>query len=93
MSGVFLCSGQHKGGLLRMLFTLRKLPYKAILFVDDHGKHTQRMQDAWKGRGVELVTYRYARLDDQVKRFGESDKSEVTAQWNKLGDAIRSIFR
>ena len=92
MSGVFLCSGQHKGGLLRMLVTLRKLRYKAILFVDDHAKHTQRVRDAWKGRGVEVVTYRYARMDKQVQRFSESDKAKVTAQWKKLNDAIRSVF-
>lgn len=92
MSGVFLSSGQHKGGLLRMLFELRKLRYKAILFVDDHGKHVRRVRAAWKDRDVELVTYRYARMDEQVKRFRESDKAKVTAQWKKLSDAIRSVF-
>jgi hypothetical protein len=92
MSGVFLCSGQHKGGLLRMLFTLRKLPYEAILFVDDHGRHTERMREAWAGRDVKLVTCRYTRMDQQVRRFDESDKAEVTAQWKKLADAIRSVF-
>jgi len=92
MSGVFLCSGQHKGALLRMLFTLRKLPYKAILFVDDHSKHTERVRAAWKGRDVELVTYRYARMDAQVKRFAESDKKKVTEQWKKLDEAMRAVF-
>jgi len=92
MSGVFLCAGQHKGGLLRMLFGLRKLPYKAILFVDDHDKHTKRVREAWKGRDVELVTYRYARMDEQVRRFRASEKAKVTAQWKKLSDAIRSVF-
>jgi len=92
MSGVFLCSGQHKGGLLRMLFALRKLPYKAILFVDDHDRHSKRMREAWTDRGVELVTYRYARMDKEVQAFKDSDKAKVAAQWKKLGDAIRSIF-
>ena len=93
MDGVFLCAGQHKGALLRMLFHTRKLSYKAILFVDDHAKHTKRVQEAWKGRGVDLVTVRYARMDAQVKRFKASDKKLVMAQWNKLKETLRSVFQ
>jgi len=92
MDGVFLASGQHKGGLLRMLIHLRKLKYKAILFVDDHAKHTARVTEAWTGRKMELITIRYARMDTQVARFGKSDKQLVSAQWAALKATLGSIF-
>ncbi|MHC4954474.1 MAG: DUF2608 domain-containing protein [Planctomycetota bacterium] len=92
MSGVFLCAGQHKGGLLRMLLHLRKKKYKAIVFVDDHAKHTARVREAWHGRDVELVTFRYSRMDEQVARFAKLDKTEMTKKWHTLRDAIRSVL-
>lgn len=88
--GVYLAAGQHKGAIVRSLWQFKKRSHKAIVFVDDHQKHIDRVRDAFKGTEVELKLFRYSRVDPQVERFKKSDKKEVTAKWRKLREAIRT---
>jgi hypothetical protein len=91
-SGVYLAAGQHKGAIIRSFWQAAERRYKAILFADDHEKHVDRVQDAFKDSKVELKLFRYGRVDAQVKRFNESDKSEVTAKWRKLSEAMKATL-
>ena len=41
---------------------------------------------------LELVTYRYSRMDEQVERFDKSDKAGITKKWQTLRDAIAATL-
>ncbi|MHC4848377.1 MAG: DUF2608 domain-containing protein [Planctomycetota bacterium] len=91
-SGVYLAAGQHKGAIVRSFWQAAERRYKAILFADDHKKHIDRVRDAFKESKVELRLFRYGRVDTQVRRFNESDKSDVTAKWRKLNEAMKATL-
>ena len=96
MDGVFMGSGQHKGVMLRTLLwkakKVKKRAYKAILFVDDGPKNADAIQAAFENEGVDVVTIRYNREDDKVKRFQENDKTDVIQKWNDLHGVLTSVF-
>jgi hypothetical protein len=72
--GVCMVAGQNKGMMLRMLLhkSGNTNKYKQILFVDDNPGNTQDMRDAFENQQVNVVTFRYAREDANVRRFNES---------------------
>lgn len=83
-NGVFMTAGQHKGAmLLTMLHKADRKP-KAVVFIDDHGRHVHRVYDAMVRRGIETTVFHYHREDDNVKRFRYCDKSEVALRWDRL---------
>jgi hypothetical protein len=68
MNGVFMTAGLNKGIMLKTLLYKTKSKFKAIIFADDHIKHTKRMQQIL-GDDVDLTTYRYSKIDPQVEAF------------------------
>jgi hypothetical protein len=68
-NGVYMISGQDKGKLLRALLDKAGKNFRAIVFVDDKASHCARMEEAFAGTLVDLVTVRYSREDERVKRF------------------------
>lgn len=76
--GVYMVAGQHKGAMLRML--LHKSQnldrFKHILFVDDNSTNTQDVRDAFEQQSTNVVTFRYAREDANIRRFQENKHRE-----------------
>jgi hypothetical protein len=85
--GVFFTAGQHKGAMMRIILKKANLNPKAIIFVDDKEKHTQRMQDAFKNSSIELITYRYSAMDAEIAKFNAGNKKKVVAEWKALSKA------
>lgn len=95
MDGLFMTSGQNKGIMLKTLIHKTKADIKAIVFADDHEKHTKRMQAILGDSQYELFTYRYGAIDEQVSGFNKSeDRQNITiAKWNELRSTTQKIFR
>jgi hypothetical protein len=93
MNGVYMTAGQHKGAMLKALLHKTNSSFKAIIFADDHKKHTVGMSDTFKNQQVDLTTLRYAKIDPVVARFKKGSKTKVHLQWLKLKKMIKSIYK
>lgn len=94
MNGVFMTAGLNKGVMLKTLLHKTGENFKAIVFADDHKKHTTRMQAIMgKVPGVELATFRYSKIDPMVKAFHASDKKASIRAWRELKAASEAAFR
>ncbi len=94
MNGVFMTSGMNKGIMLKTLLHKTGSNFKAIVFADDHVKHTKRMQQILGNtKEIDLVTYRYGAIDDQVNSFKKSDKKEVNKAWKEFNEARTMSFK
>lgn len=94
MNGVFMTSGMNKGIMLKTLLHKTGSNFKAIIFADDHIKHTKRMQQILgNSKDIDLVTYRYGAIDEQVAKFKKSDKSEVNNAWKEFNEARTMSFK
>ncbi len=94
MNGVFMTAGLNKGIMLKTLLAKTKENFKAVLFADDHKKHTVRMQAIMgKVAGLDLVTFRYSKIDPMVKAFHASDKSETIKAYEALKKASLQAFQ
>jgi len=90
--GVYMTAGQHKGAMLLALLAKSEQQFKAVVFVDDHGRHVLRVFDALVRRGVDITAFHYQREDDNVKRFQYSDKKDVTTRWRRLDKTLSEVF-
>lgn len=95
MDGVYMTSGQNKGIMLKTLLHKTKANVKAIVFADDHEKHTKRMQAILGESNYELFTYRYGAIDENVKGFRNSieRQGQTVSKWNELRNTTQKIFR
>jgi len=91
-SGVFLAAGQHKGAILRAYWKRHEMRHKALLFVDDHKRHLDRVKEAFLDEEVELRLFRYTRTDAKVERFRRSDKKDVAEKWRTLRAALDAVL-
>jgi len=93
--GIFMTAGQHKGYMLRTLIARdpNAPDYKAIVFADDHCKHSKNMLTAFKDSGIEIHAFQYTREKPNVDRFEASDKIEVIRQWDALNAQLKEIFQ
>ena len=90
--GIFMTAGQNKGYMLRTLLARSPRTFKAIVFADDHDKHTGRMAKAFKDSGITTACFHYIREQPNVDAFKESDKEAVAKQWDQLNNSIRKTF-
>lgn len=90
-NGVFMAAGQHKGAMLLTMLHRAKQKPKAVVFVDDHGRHVNRVYDALTRHGVEVTVFHYQREDTNVKRFRYGDKSGVAKRWRRLEKALGEV--
>lgn len=91
-NGIYMTAGQHKGFMLRTLLARTDREFKAIVFVDDHDKHTQRMSEAFKNSGITTACFHYTREQPAVDDFDKSDKEAVSNQWRSLKSVLSEIF-
>lgn len=92
MNGVFMTAGLNKGIMLKTLLKKTKSKFKAIIFADDHEKHTIRMNQIMAD-DVDLTTYRYGAIDPTVEAFKKSDKSDAINAWNDFKSATNKVFK
>lgn len=98
--GIYMTAGQHKGYMLKTLLARSTKAFvdkpfanfKAIVFVDDHLKHIDRMQDAFAGDSIDLATFRYSREDRNVDKFNKSTKNHVIRDWELLNSFIKTAL-
>jgi hypothetical protein len=90
--GIFMVEGQHKGAMMKTLLCRLNRKMKAILMIDDTLKNVVRMHEAMDS-SADVITIRYSKLDPEVERFEKSDKSGLTAQWQKLKAAMGEVFK
>jgi hypothetical protein len=93
VDGLYMTSGQHKGAMLRTLLYKLHKRFSAILFIDDTPKHVVRMHDAFDAKGTDVVTIRYSKTDDDVKKFEQLDKSSVSSAWQMLKQTLGAVFQ
>lgn len=94
MNGLFMTSGLNKGIMLKTLLNKTGESFKAIVFADDHPKHTKSMQAIMgKVKGVDLATFRYSKIDPQVKAFHASDKKASIQAWKELRESTLQVFQ
>ena len=86
--GVFMAAGQHKGAMLLTMIHKAKHKPRAVVFIDDHGRHINRVYDAMLRRSIEVSVYHYKHEDANVNRFRYADKSDVAQQWRRLEATI-----
>ena len=92
-NGIFMTSGLNKGIMLKTLLNKTGSKFKAIVFADDHIKHTKRMhQIMGRVKGVELVTYRYSKVDPEVEAFKNSDKVKLNNDMKAFLELKKSVF-
>ncbi len=106
-NGIYMTAGQHKGYMLRTLLAraipvARAIPdrgtlhksrsFQAIVFVDDHPRHTAKMCEAFEHAPLDLVTFRYSREDGNVRNFEDSAKKHVVHDWNRLKDFVDGVL-
>lgn len=93
-NGIFMTAGQHKGYMLRTLLarSSSKDDIKAVVFVDDHEKHTKRMKDALQDQGVDISVFHYTREAGNVNKFHNSSKRHVVEDWNQLKEFIDGVL-
>jgi hypothetical protein len=94
MNGVFMTSGLNKGIMLKSLLAKTKSNFKAIIFADDHKKHTVRMQAILGNtKGLDLTTFRYGAIDKTVKAFHKSKKTKSIKAWKAMKALDGTVFK
>lgn len=91
-AGVMMCAGQHKGAMLLTMLARAERSYRAVVFVDDHGRHVVRVYDALARRGIDVTAFHYKVEDTAVARFRYSDKEEVARNWKRLDKTLQAVF-
>ena len=86
-----MTAGQHKGAMLLTILHRAVHKPKAVVFVDDHGRHIHRVYDALDRRGIDCSVFHYDREDPNVNRFRYGDKTAVTQRWLRLKSALEEI--
>ena len=93
-NGIFMTSGHHKGEALAYLLRKSGKQFKAVIFADDHEKHTKRVYETFSpGTSTEIVTFRYSKEDESVAGFKAGSKSQVNAQAVEVIRTYRKIFK
>ena len=67
--------------------------FKSIIFADDHLNHTTNMQRILGQGSIDLVTFRYSKMDEEVSKFNQSDKKHVVKGWNILKEAVATVLK
>jgi hypothetical protein len=88
--GVFMTAGQHKGEMTQVLMKKFKTQSPCIVHVDDHEKHTSRVQETYEGLNTKAFTFRYGAEDSLVKDFHSSSKTQVHSEWIKFQKSFQA---
>jgi hypothetical protein len=92
-NGIMMVAGQHKGAMLLSMLHRADTEIRAVVFVDDHGRHVGRVFAALTGRDMEVTVMHYYHEDTRVARFQYSDKREVASRWRRLRRTLEEVFQ
>ncbi len=93
VSGVYFTEGQNKGAMLRSLIHRKSTtpgraitPVRALVFIDNRKKHTDRVDAAFQGKNIKLYTAHFNAVDIDSKPFSAfPDKIERSrVEWERL---------
>lgn len=90
---LILSSGNTKALTLIAFNQLKKLKPKVVIFVDDRAYHMDDFAKYTTKQKTVYIGLRYAKEDENVKKFGLSDKSAETAQVKKYLDLKAELFK
>jgi hypothetical protein len=94
MNGIFMTAGHHKGEALVYLLKKAGKNFKAVIFADDHERHTRRVYDTFSSfETPEIVTFRYSKEDEAVSSFKTGSKGLVISQTNDILQTAKQIFK
>ncbi len=92
-NGIMMTAGLNKGIMLKTILHKTKTHFKSIIFVDDHIKHTKRMESIiGADKTIDLVAYRYGKMDKAVKTFHESDKKAAISAHENFKSMLKKVF-
>jgi len=93
--GVFMTSGQNKGQMLTSLMKMLAVGFKAVVFVDDSAKNTDRVYEHLDAARLDVWTIRYSCEDNVVTDFRanrDGVQELVKAQWEKMKAVLSDIW-
>jgi hypothetical protein len=91
--GVFMTAGLNKGIMLKTLLHKTGTNFKAIIFADDHKKHTVRVQQILgRDKNIDVTTFRYGAIDGTVKKFWDGNKKDSKKAWAKFNQ-VRQLLQ
>ena len=94
MNGVMMTSGLNKGIMLKTILAKTGSEFKAIIFADDHKRHTDRVEAIFTpNKNIEITTYRYGAIDPVVESFNKGDKSKVKQSFSAYKTALDKIYQ
>ncbi len=94
MNGIFMTAGHHKGEALAFLLKKSRKSFKAIVFADDHERHTKRVYETFSPQAAtEVVTFRYSKEDPVVESFKRGPKAQVNAEAREIMSSYLKVFR
>jgi len=82
-NGVAMTEGAHKGNALEYILKKLNKEYDVIFFIDDHKKHTVRVEDVFSKKAT-VYSYRYGKEDENVNAYKNSPK--------RISEAIKSLM-
>lgn len=93
MSGIFMTSGIHKGEALKFILKFSNRSFSNIIFVDDHEKHVNRVQETFKNQSaINVVTFRYGREDHAVEAFKKMNKEPIHQKYLNIVKVLNDVF-
>ena len=92
-NGVMMTAGLNKGIMLKTILHKTNSKFKSIIFVDDHARHTKRMEKVFgKDKTIDLVAYRYGHMDQAVEKFKQSDKKSAITAYQEFSSMLKKVF-
>jgi len=91
--GIYMTAGQHKGLMLLVLLHHAVPEIKAIVYVDDHQKHVERVFQCASGRHIDTTAFRYHREDSRVRSFYHSGKWECIRHWRCIEGKYAAVLQ
>ncbi len=70
-NGIAMTEGAHKGNALEFILKRLNKSYDVIFFVDDHKKHTLRVEEVFSKKS-KVYSYRYGKEDANVNAYRNS---------------------
>lgn len=90
--GIINANGQHKGVMLMAWLRETHVQPKAIVFVDNESRQTNRVFSVFKDSGIDITTVRYSHADPDRDVFWSGDKREAIDQWKMFSTLVSGIF-
>ena len=90
--GIFSTYGSNKGLMLTAMLQAQKFAPDVVLYVDNKQSEVDRVYGALKDANVNIIAYRYSRMDDEAKAYqARPDHPEARVElkaWKESGHIL-----